>query len=122
MFDPIMYLKVFMIGGLVCLIGQVLIITTQMTSARILVSFLVFGVVLEVLGVFTPLKEWAGSGVTVPIMGFGHTLAKGAMEGYETDGVLGLIKGALEASSPGITVAVVSAFIFALIFNSKTKK
>ena len=122
MFDLIMYLKVFLVGGLICLIGQLLIITTKMTSARILVTFLLFGVALEVIGVFTPLKEWAGSGVTVPIMGFGHTLAKGAMQGYEAEGVLGLIKGALEASSAGITVAVVSAFIFAMIFNSKTKK
>lgn len=117
-----MYLKVFLVGGFVCMLGQILIITTKMTSARILVSFLLLGVALEVLGVFETLREFAGSGVTVPIMGFGYSLAKGAMEGMAENGVIGMLAGGLTATAVGITVAVVSAFIFSLIFSSKTKK
>ena len=122
MFDAVMYLKVFAIGGLICLIGQILIITTKMTSARILVTFLVLGVFLQAINVFEPLKEFAGSGVTIPIMGFGYNLAKGAIEGGQAEGLLGVIKGGMEAVAGGITAAVVIAFIVALLFSSRTKK
>lgn len=122
MFDVLMYLKVFAIGGLICLIGQILIITTKMTSARILVTFLVLGVFMHAVGIFEPIKEFAGSGITVPIIGFGYNLAKGAIEGGEAEGILGVLKGGLEAVAGGIAVAVVIAFIVALIFNSRTKK
>ena len=122
MFDLIMYLKVFLVGGFVCLIGQVLIITTQMTSARILVTFLMIGVVLEIFKVFEPIKEFCGSGITVPIIGFGYSLAKGALQGYETSGVLGILSGGLEAVAGGIAVAVVCAFFVALVSKSKTKQ
>ena len=121
-FDPMMYLKVFLVGGLICLIGQILIITTKMTSARILVTFLLSGVFLHVIGVFEPLKEFAGSGVTIPIMGFGYLLAKGAIEGWYDYGLIGLLTGGLTATSAGIAAAVVSAFVFSLLFSSKTKK
>ena len=122
MFDPIMYLKVFAIGGFICLIGQILIVTTKMTSVRILVTFLLLGVFMQIIGVFEPLKELFGSGVTIPIMGFGYALAKGAIDGGQTDGLLGVISGGLEATAAGITSAVIAAFIFAMIFSSKTKK
>ncbi len=122
MFEPLMYLKVFAIGGLVCMIGQILIITTKMTSARILVTFLLLGVFLEIVGWFEPIKEFCASGVTIPIMGFGYSLAKGAIEATETDGLLGVLTGGLATVAAGITVAVVSAFIFSLLFQSKTKK
>jgi len=122
MFDPIMYLKVFAVGGAICVIGQILIITTKMTSARILVTFLMLGVFLQAIGIFEPMKAWAGSGVTIPIMGFGYMLAKGAIDGGQTSGLLGVISGGLEATAMGITAAVVAAFIFAMIFSSKTKK
>ncbi len=122
MFDALMYLKVFAIGGLICLIGQILIITTKMTSARILVTFLILGVFLQAINVFEPMKEFAGSGVTVPIMGFGYNLAKGAISGGQTEGLIGVIKGGLESVAGGIAAAVVIAFIVALIFNSRTKK
>lgn len=122
MFDPIMYLKVFAVGGFICLIGQILIITTRMTSARILVTFLLLGVFLQAIGVFEYIKEWAGSGITIPIVGFGYNIAKGAMDGGATEGLLGVITGGLSATATGITAAVVSAFIFSLIFSSKTKK
>lgn len=122
MFDFILYVKVFLIGGLVCMLGQVLVITTQMTSARILVSFLLLGVFLECVGVFEPMKQFASSGVTVPIMGFGYNLAKGAIEGGKAEGLLGVFSGGIEAAAGGIAVAVLMAFLVSLIFNSKTKK
>lgn len=122
MFDPIIYLKVFAIGGAVCLLAQILIITTRMTSARILVTFLLLGVLLQTVGVFDAMTEFAASGVTVPIMGFGAILAKGAIEGGAIDGVLGIISGGLEASAAVVASTVIAAFIFALIFNSRTKK
>lgn len=122
MFDALMLLKVFLVGGFICMIGQVLVITTQMTSARILVTFLILGVVLEVFKVFEPIKEFCGSGITVPIIGFGYSLAKGALVSYEQDGLLGIFTGGLQAVAGGIAVAVVSAFIVALISKSRTKK
>lgn len=121
MFDLIMYLKVFLVGGFVCLVGQVLIITTQMTSARILVTFLLIGVVLEIFKVFEPIKEFCGSGITVPIIGFGYSLARGALQAYETSGALGILTGGLVAVAGGIAVAVVSAFFVALFCKSRTK-
>ena len=122
MFDFILYLKVFLIGGLVCLLGQILVITTQMTSARILVTFLLLGVFLECVGAFEPMKQFASSGVTVPIMGFGYNLAKGAIEGGKAEGLLGVFSGGIEAVATGIAVAVLMAFLMSLVFNSKTKK
>ena len=121
MFDILMYLKVFAIGGVICMLGQILVITTKMTSARILVTFLLLGVFLEAIGVFDSMKHFAGSGVTIPIMGFGYSLAKGAIEGAHNSGVLGVLTGGLSATSAGITSAVVMAFFMALIFSSKTK-
>lgn len=122
MFEILMYLKVFLIGGAICMIGQILVITTKMTSARILVTFLLAGVVLEAVGVFEPIKSFAGSGVTIPIVGFGYNLAKGAIEGANTQGILGVLSGGLTATAAGIATAVTIAFLVALIFNSKTKK
>ena len=122
MFDFLMYLKVFLIGGLICMLGQVLVITTQMTSARILVSFLLLGVFLECVGAFEPMKEFAGSGVTVPIMGFGYNLAKGAINAGKADDLLGVFAGGLMETAGGIAVAVTMAFLMALLFSSKTKK
>ena len=91
----LMYLKVFFIGGLVCMIGQILINKTKMSSARILVLYMLVGVVLEVTGAFEYMKEFAGSGVTIPIMGFGSNLAKGALEGVKEQGFLGAISGGM---------------------------
>ncbi len=122
MFDALMLLKVFLVGGFICMVGQVLVITTQMTSARILVTFLILGIVLEVFKVFEPIKEFCGSGITVPIIGFGYSLAKGALLAYEQNGLLGIFTGGLQAVAGGIAVAVVSAFIVALISKSRTKQ
>jgi stage V sporulation protein AE len=116
------YLKVFAVGGAVCVLGQILINKTSMSSARILVTFLILGVVLEITGIFKYLEEFAGAGVTVPIMGFGSNLAKGALEGVKQDGILGAIKGGLSAVSGGLSSVIFFGFFFALIFKSKSKK
>lgn len=116
------YLKVFVSGGIVCMLGQILINKTNMTSARILVIYLLAGVVLEVVGVFDYLKEFGGSGLTVPIMGFGSSLAKGALKGAKESGVLGAVGGGMEAVSVGLSAAIFFGFLFSLIFKSKTKK
>ena len=112
---------VFLIGGLVCLIGQILVITTNMTTARILVIFVLVGVVLQACNLFEPISDFANAGINVPIIGFGASLARGAMEAVEKSGVLGLFSGGLQATAGGIAAAVIFAFIFSLIFKSKTK-
>lgn len=116
------YLKVFAVGGLVCSIGQILINKTQMSSARILVLYMLIGALLEVCGAFEPLKQFAGSGVTIPIMGFGSNLAKGAIEGAKTKGMLGAITGGLSSVAAGLTVVIVCGFVFGLLSKSRSKK
>ncbi len=118
----LMYLKVFFIGGLVCMIGQILINKTKMSSARILVLYMLVGVVLEVTGAFEYMKVFAGSGVTIPIMGFGSNLAKGALEGVKEQGFLGAISGGMSAVAAGLTTAIVCGFVFGLISKSRSKK
>lgn len=115
------YLWVFLIGGLICAIGQMLIIYTNITSARILVTFVLIGVVLQAFGIFDPISEFARAGINVPIVGFGASLAKGAIAGAQSRGILGAFTGGLEATAGGISAAVLFAFIVALIFKSKTK-
>lgn len=116
------YVIVFLVGGSICLIGQILLIRTQMTTARILVLFLVLGVVLEAFGIYEPFAEFAKSGAMIPICGFGSSLAKGAIEGATTGNVLGVLKGGLSATASGIATAVFFSYIFAIIFSSHTKK
>lgn len=116
------YLIVFVVGGIICLIGQILIIRTKITSARILVLFELIGVFLGAVGLFEPIAEFAKAGITVPIIGFGASLAKGAIEGVKTEGILGVIKGGLTSTAAGVAAAVTFAFIFALIFKAKSKK
>ena len=116
------YLIVFGVGGFVCLLAQILIIRTRMTSARILVLFELIGVFLQAVMLFEPIKEFAKSGITVPIIGFGASLAKGAMEAVKELGILGIFNGGLTATAAGITAAVGFGYIFALIFKSHSKK
>lgn len=104
-----------------CTIGQMLIIYTNITSARILVTFVLIGVVLQAFNIFDPISSFARAGINVPIIGFGASLAKGAMAGAQTRGLLGAFTGGLEATAGGIAAAVLFAFIVALIFKSKTK-
>lgn len=104
------------------MIGEILIITTNITSARILVSFELLGVLLQAIGVFDYISAFAKAGINVPIIGFGASLAKGAIGAVKTHGLLGIFTGGLAATSGGIAAAVFFAFIFALLFKSHTKK
>ena len=103
------------------MLGQVLIIYTNITSARILVTFVIIGVVLEAFGIFDPISEFARAGINVPIIGFGASLAKGAISAVQSKGLIGAFTGGLEATAGGIAAAIFFAFIFSLIFKSKTK-
>ena len=121
--SPILsYIIVFCVGGLVCLLAQILIIRTRMTSSRILVLFELIGVFLQAINIFEPIKTIARSGITVPIVGFGASLAKGAIEGVQKYGILGLFSGGLAATAGGIAAAVGFGYLFALIFKSHSKK
>ncbi len=115
------YLKVFVVGGAVCLIGQLLINLTKMTSAKILVTFLLLGVVLEAVGLFDAIKEFAGAGITIPITGFGSTLAKGAIDGVKERGIVGALTGGMRAAAAGLSAAIVFGFLVSLIFKARTK-
>ena len=115
------YVKAFLVGGLFCLIGQFLIDKTKLTPARILVSYVVIGVVLGAVGVYKPLVDFAGAGATVPLTGFGYNLAKGVKEAILQDGFLGIFTGGLKAAAGGITAAVAAGLLVSLIFKPKDK-
>jgi len=120
-FNIMNYLISFLVGGAICALAQILVVRTSITTSRILVLFLSLGIVLQTLGVYPYFKDFAKAGATVPIMGFGATLAKGAIEGAKKSGLLGVLQGGLTATAGGIAVAIVSAFLVGLIFNSRTK-
>ena len=115
------YLKAFFVGGLLCLIGQILIDKTKLTPARILVSYVVIGVFLGAIGVYQALADFAGAGATVPLTGFGNTLAKGVKKAVDADGFLGIFTGGLKASAGGITAAIVSGLLASILFRAKDK-
>ena len=115
------YLKAFLVGGLICFLGQVLIDKTKLTPARILVSYVVIGVFLGAMGIYKPLAEFAGAGATVPLTGFGYTLAKGVKEAVQQQGFLGIFTGGLKATAGGIAVAIVAGLLASLIFKAKDK-
>ena len=115
------YLKAFLIGGALCLIGQILIDKTKLTPARILVCYVVIGVILGAVGVYKPFAEFAGAGATVPLTGFGYTLAKGVKEAVQEKGFLGIFTGGLKAAAGGITAAIVMGLLTSLIFKPKDK-
>lgn len=115
------YVKAFAVGGGLCLIGQILIDKTRLTPARILVSYVVLGVVLGGLGVYKPLADFAGAGATVPLTGFGNTLAKGVREAVDQQGFLGIFTGGLKATAGGITAAITAGLLAALLFRPRDK-
>ena len=115
------YLKAFLVGGLLCVIGQVLIDKTKLTPARILVGYVVAGVLLSAAGLYQHLVDFAGAGASVPLTGFGHCIAKGVREAIEADGVMGILTGGLKASASGITAAILSGLIVSIIFKDKDK-
>ena len=116
------YLKVFLVGGFICMIGQLLIIKTNMTSARILVLFVCLGAVMEAFGLYDPIVNFAAAGATVPITGFGRSLAKGAIEAVKEKGLLGVLTGGLTATAGGIAAAIFFGYIASLISKPKMKK
>lgn len=120
------YLLVFAIGGAICVIGQLLMSLTRLTPARILVIFVTAGVVLTAVGLYKPIVELGGAGATVPLTGFGYSLANGAIDGAIdgalNEGLLGAITGGVKATAGGIAAAVLFGYAFALIFTPKTKK
>lgn len=115
------YAKAFLTGGLFCLIGQILIDKTKLTPARILVGYVVSGVILSAAGLYQPIAEFAGAGATVPLTGFGHTLAKGVREAIAKDGFLGVFTGGLKAAAGGITAAMTAGLLISLIFKPKDR-
>ena len=116
------YLNAFLCGGMLCAIGQILIDKTKLTPARILTGYVVAGVLLSALGLYQPLVDWGGAGATVPLTGFGHSLAKGVAKAVAEKGWLGVFTGGLTATAGGITAAVVFAVIMALIFKPGDKR
>ena len=116
------YIKVFVVGGLLCLIGQILIDKTKLTPARILTSYVVAGVVLGALGLYQPLADFAGAGASVPLTGFGNLIAKGVRSAVAEDGLVGAFTGGIGAAAGGICAAVFFALIAALIFRAREKK
>lgn len=115
------YVKAFLVGGLLCLIGQILIDKTKLTPARILVSYVVIGVLLGAVGLYQPLVDFAGAGASVPLTGFGNTLAKGVREAVQEDGFLGIFTGGLKSSAGGITAAILAGLVASLLFKAKDK-
>lgn len=115
------YLLTFAVGGAFCVIGQLLISLTRLSPARVLVIFVVSGVVLTALGVYEPIVRLAGAGATVPLTGFGYTLAKGAIDGARESGLLGALTGGIKATAAGLAAAVAMGYVIALLFRPSTK-
>lgn len=115
------FFNAFWVGGLICAIGQILIDKTKLTPARILVAYVCIGAVLTALGLYQPIVEYAGAGATVPISGFGYSLAKGVMEAVKKDGFIGIFTGGITATSAGIAAAMTFGLIFAILGKPKQK-
>jgi stage V sporulation protein AE len=115
------YLFAFIFGGLLCVIGQILIDKTKLTPARILVCYVVAGVILGGTGIYKPFVDLAGAGATVPLTGFGYSLSKGVKEAIDQSGFIGILTGGLKATAGGITAAIVIALLMSLIFKAKDK-
>lgn len=116
------YLKAFLVGGILCIIGQILIDKTMLTPARILTTYVVAGVILGGIGIYQPLVDWAGCGATVPLTGFGYTLAKGVKEAIAEKGLLGALTGGITSTAAGITAAIFFGVLASSIFKSKPKR
>ena len=115
------YIKAFLVGGFLCMIGQILIDKTKLTPARILVSFVVIGVILGGTGVYEKIAEFAGAGATVPLTGFGYSIAKGVKQAVQEDGLIGALTGGLKATAGGITAAILAGLIAGILFKAKDK-
>ena len=116
------YVKAFVVGGILCAIGQILIDRTKLTPARILTAYVIAGVILGAAGIYQPFADWAGAGATVPLTGFGNLLAKGVREAVAKDGLLGIFTGGLTAAAGGICAAIFFGYLFAMLFKSREKQ
>ena len=117
----LMYLKAFLVGGAICAVGELLVLRTRLTPARILVGYILTGVVLSALGLYAPLVDFAGAGATVPLTGFGHALAQGVKHAVEESGVIGAFTGGLSATAGGITAAILFGTLVALVCKPHAK-
>lgn len=115
------FLKAFLVGGALCALAQILIDKTKLTPARILVGYVVLGVLLSAIGIYEPLAEFAGAGASVPLTGFGHCIAKGVREAVAEQGFLGVLTGGLKATAGGITAAILAGLLVSLLFKPKDK-
>lgn len=115
------YLRAFLVGGVICVIGQLLMDGTKLTPAHVLVAFVTLGTLLTGLGLYEPIAKFGGAGATVPLPGFGYALGKGVMEAVDKDGLLGVFTGGVTATAGGVTAAVVFGYLMAVIFTPKTK-
>lgn len=115
------YVNAFLVGGAICVIGQIIINKTKLTPANVLVLFVTLGAVLTAIGIYEPLVEFGGAGATVPIPGFGYSLVKGTFKAVKADGILGAFTGGLTATAGGVTAAVFFGYLMAVLFNPKTK-
>ena len=115
------YAKAFLVGGVICALSQILIDRTRLTPARILTAYVVLGVILTALGIYGPLVDWAGAGASVPLLGFGYTLAEGVRSAVASDGALGIFLGGTRAAAGGITAAVVFGLLTAVVFQPADK-
>lgn len=115
------YIKAFLVGGILCAIGQILIDKTKLTPARILVIYVLVGILLTAVGIYQPIIDWAGAGATVPLTGFGYLLAKGVRQAVEANGLLGIFKGGVTAAAVGISASVFFGYLIALVFKPGDK-
>ena len=116
------YVRAFIVGGIICVVGQLLMDLTKLTPARVLVTFVTLGAILHGLGIYQPIVDFGGAGATTPLTGFGYALAKGSIKGVSESGLLGAFTGGLSAASGGIAGAIFFGYIMALLFNPKSKK
>ncbi|MTI70925.1 MAG: stage V sporulation protein AE [Firmicutes bacterium] len=116
------YIKAFLVGGVICVIGQLLMDGTKMTPAHVLVTFVTSGVILTAIGIYEPIANFGGAGATVPLPGFGYALGKGVIEAVKKDGILGIFTGGIQATAGGVAAAVFFGYLMSVIFNPKTKK
>ena len=116
------FIKAFIVGGLICVVGQILMDTTKLTPARILVTFLLLGVLLGSFGIYDKIVDFGGAGATIPLPGFGNSLAKAVIKEVKSNGLLGAFTGGIKGTAAGITAAIFFGYLMALIFNPKTKK
>jgi stage V sporulation protein AE len=116
------YIKAFVVGGVICVIGQILMDKTKLTPARVLVLFVTSGVILQGLGIYQKIVDIGGAGATVPLPGFGYALAKGAIKGVKESGIIGAFTGGITATAGGITGAIVFGYMMSILFNPRSKR